>query len=293
MIVRVKAHAKVNLHLEVLRKREDGYHEVETILQTIGLHDTLSLRATKGPTHIICSHPKVPTDRTNLCHQAARLLQKRLGERRGVEITLEKRIPVAAGLGGGSADAAAVLLALPRLWGRDVDEDVLFELARRLGADVPFFLKGGTQLGRGIGDELTPLYASGKGVYLVVTPAWELSTAKVYEGLKMGLTRHGPKVNLQNYKALLSRFPDRAWPGFNRLADVVLPAQPDLHRLYLHLKESGSHLAMMSGSGPSLFAVYSTVEEAEQARQEISPATAFTWIGPSTRVGVEFEQRGE
>ncbi len=290
MIVVAKAHAKVNLHLEVLRKREDGYHEVETVMQTIGLHDRLRFRLTKGPIHVICRHPQVPDDRTNLCHRAALRLRERVGESRGVEITLDKRIPVAAGLGGGSADAAATLLALVRLWEREPAEEELFAIARSLGADVPFFLQGGTQLARGIGDELTPLHASGRGVYLVVTPPFELSTAEVYERLKMGLTHHGPKVNLQNYKALLSRFPDRAWPGFNRLGDVVFPSYPQLHRLYLHLKESGSHLAMMSGSGPSLFAVYSTVEEAEHARREIPPAKAFTWIGGSTRCGVELSE---
>ena len=293
MIIHAKAHAKVNLHLEVLSKREDGYHEVETILQTIGLYDELRFRTTKGAIHIICKHPQVPEDRTNLCHRAVRLVRQQVKTAWGVEITLTKRIPVAAGLGGASADAAATLLALPRLWGVELSRETLFEMAASLGADVPFFLQGGTQLGRGIGDELTPLHASGRGVYLVVTPRWELSTASVYEGLKMGLTHHGPKVNLQNYKALLSRFPDRAWSGFNRLGDVVFPAHPDLHRLYLHLEETGSHLTMMSGSGPSLFAVYSTVEEAERAREGIPETEVFTWIGPSTRFGVELSEQRE
>jgi 4-diphosphocytidyl-2-C-methyl-D-erythritol kinase len=163
-------------------------------------------------------------------------------------------------------------------------------MAAQLGADVPFFLKGGTQLARGIGDELTPLHASGEGVFLLVTPKLELSTARVYEGLKMGLTHHGPKVNLQNYKALLSRFPDRAWPGFNRLGDVVLPANPGLHRLYLHLQDTGPRLAMMSGSGPSIFAVYRSLEEAELARQSLPDPSVFTWIGRSTRFGVQLTE---
>lgn len=290
MSIQAKAYAKVNLHLEVLHQREDGYHEVETILQTIGLHDRLHFRTTKGAIHVHCDHRSVPEDKSNLCHRAALLLRKRLGVREGVDITLEKEIPVAAGLGGGSADAAATLLALPRLWGREVEEEELHQLASYLGADVPFFLKGGTQLARGIGDELTPLHASGDGVYLLVTPRRELSTARVYEGLKMGLTHHGPKVNLQNYKALLSRFPDRAWPGFNRLGDVVLPADPGLHRLYLHLQDTDPRLTMMSGSGPSLYAVYRSIEEAELARQSLPDPSAFTWIGRSTRFGVQLTE---
>jgi len=293
MTIHAKAHAKVNLHLEVLHHREDGYHEVETILQTIGLHDRLSFRATKGAIHVHCDHPAVPEDRNNLCHRAAALLRKRLEVREGVEITLEKEIPVAAGLGGGSADAAATLLALPRLWNREVEEEELFDLAAHLGADVPFFLRGGTQLARGIGDQLTPLHVSGDGVFLLVTPRMELSTARVYEGLKMGLTHNGPKVNLQNYKALLSRFPERAWPGFNRLGDVVFPAHPNLHRLYLHLRETGARLTMMSGSGPSLYAVYRKLEEAEHARQSLPDESCFTWIGRSTRFGVVLTESGD
>lgn len=290
MTIHAKAHAKVNLHLEVLHQREDGYHEVETILQTIGLHDRLHFRTTKGAIHVHCAHPSVPQDRTNLCHRAALLLRKRLGVSAGVGITLEKEIPVAAGLGGGSADAAATLLALPRLWGHEVEMEELCGLASQLGADVPFFLVGGTQLARGIGDELTPLHVSGDGVFLLVTPPMQLSTERVYEGLKMGLTHSGPKVNLQNYKSLLSRFPERAWPGFNRLGDVVLPANPSLHRLYLHLQDTGPRLAMMSGSGPSLFAVYRNVEEAEHARESLPNASDFTWIGRSTPYGVKLTE---
>jgi 4-diphosphocytidyl-2-C-methyl-D-erythritol kinase len=293
MTLWAKAHAKVNLHLEVLAKRDDGFHEVETVLQTLALHDRLRFRPTKGPIHVICEHPRVPEDRTNLCHRAARRLRKRLDLRVGVEIRLEKRIPVAAGLGGGSADAAATLLALSRLWQRELEYEELLVMARELGADVPFFLRGGTQLARGIGDQLTPLHASGRGVYLLVTPSWELSTARVYEGLKMGLTQHGPKVNLQNYKSLLSRFPDRTWPGYNRLADVVLPEYPALHRLYLQLQDTGPKLVMMSGSGPSLFAVYATRRDAERARHELGDIEGFTWIGESSPLGVELvEEEG-
>jgi 4-diphosphocytidyl-2-C-methyl-D-erythritol kinase len=286
MILQAQAHAKVNLHLEVLRKREDGYHEVETILQTIELCDGLTLRPTKGAIHVRCSHPDVPEDRTNLCHLAAVALRRHLGIGAGVEIRIEKRIPVAAGLGGGSSDAAATLLALLRLWEREIEDEELHRLAAGLGADVPFFLRGGTQLGRGIGDDLTPLHASGGGYYLLLTPDLKLSTARVYEGLKMGLTHHGPKVNLQNYKALLSRFPDRGWPSFNRLSDFVYPAYPRLHRLYLQLQETRPQVAMLSGSGPSLYAVYSTLAAAERAQRDLARDAAYTWIGRSTRHGV-------
>jgi 4-diphosphocytidyl-2-C-methyl-D-erythritol kinase len=214
------------------------------------------------------------------------LLRKHLGVRRGAAITIEKRIPVAAGLGGGSANAAATLLALARLWERDVDHDRLHAMAAQLGADVPFFLRGGTQLARGIGEQLRPLSSSGGGVYLIITPPLALSTAWVYERLRMGLTRRIPKVNLQTYKALLSRFPERDWPGFNRLGDAVFPAFPQLHRLYLGLQDTDPRVVMLSGSGPTLFAVYSDEEQARRALETVRPRGAFTWIGCSTRQGV-------
>ena len=282
-----RAPAKVNLHLEVLHQREDGYHEIETIFQAVELYDTLHFRRTTGPIHVNCTHPSVPTDRTNLCHRAAKLLRSRIGVSGGLEITLEKNIPVAAGLGGGSADAAATLLAASRLWEVELEDEDLLDLATKLGADVPFFLKGGLQLGRGIGEVLTPLNSSGLGTYLIVTPKVEIATSWVYERLRMGLTHGTPKVNLQTTKALLSRFPERQWPGFNRLGDVVFPAYPQLHRLFLELEETRPRVAMLSGSGPSLFAVYSTLDEAEKARDLLLLRDAFTWIGRSTRQGIE------
>jgi 4-diphosphocytidyl-2-C-methyl-D-erythritol kinase len=203
-----------------------------------------------------------------------------------VEITLHKNIPVAAGLGGGSSDAAACLLALPRLWRCTVADELLHEVATKLGADVPYFLKGGTQLGRGIGENLTPLAASGGGWYLILTPPLKVSTQWVYEHLRMGLTTIPPKVNLQNYKALLSRFPDRRWPGSNRLGDVVFPAHPSLHRMYLELLETEPQLALLSGSGPSMFAVYSDEESAERAQAAFADRAIFSWVGRSTREGV-------
>ncbi len=280
------APAKVNLHLEVLYRRPDGYHEIETIFQALDLRDRLRLRSTKGPIHVRCDHPQVPTDRSNLCHRAAKLLKTHHGVRGGVDIELEKHVPVAAGLGGGSSDAAATLVALNRLWELGLEWEELHEHAVKLGADVPFFLRGGTAVGRGIGDDLTPVHASGRGVYLLVTLPIAISSAWAYEHLRMGLTHSTPKVNLQTTKALLSRFPDRQWPGFNRLGDVVLPAYPELHRLHLDLLDTQPKLAMLSGSGPTIFAVYSDSEEAQRARDRVAPREAFTWIGSSTRQGI-------
>ena len=280
--------AKVNLHLEVLHQREDGYHEIETIFQAIDLRDivTVEVGSSAGPIHVQCDHPSVPLDRSNLCHRAAKLLRTRTGIDRSVSIRIEKKIPVAAGLGGGSSDAAATLLALDRLWKLDLDRSELEALALKLGADVPFFLRGGTAVGRGVGEVLTPVNSSGMGVFLLITPPLEISTKWVYEQLRMGLTHSTPKVNVQTIRVLLSRFPERQWPGTNRLADVVMPAHPALLRLQDELLETRPAFAMLSGSGPSIFAVYDTVDDAERAREAVNARDAFTWIGRSTRDGV-------
>ena len=281
-----RAPAKVNLHLEVLFQREDGYHEIETIFQALDVYDTITVERTKGPIHVTCEHPGVPQDRTNLCHRAAKLLRSRTGVKDGAAIHIDKTIPVAAGLGGGSSDAAATLVAVRHLWNVRMEDEELFALAARLGADVPFFLRGGVALGRGIGEELTPLNTSGRGVFLLVTPRLPISTVDVYQGLRMGLTRHTPKVNLQTIKALLSRFPDRQWPGFNRLADFVFPTYPQLRRLHLELLETRPRLAMLSGSGPTVFAVYDTIDQAESARESLSPTECTTFIAKPVRHGV-------
>lgn len=285
--IAVRCPAKVNLHLEVLYQREDGYHEIETIFQALALYDRLELRTTKGPIHVTCAHPSVPEDRTNLCHRAAKLLKNRTGCDLGVEIRIDKQIPVTAGLGGGSSDAAGVLLSLRELWNLNVDDEQLHRWAALLGADVPFFLRGGTQLGRGIGDELSPLPGIETGVFLVVSPPVEIPAAWAYGQLRMGLTRESPKITLQHVKPVLSRFPERQWPGFNRLGDVVFPAHPSVHRLYLDLLETAPALAMLSGSGPSVYAVYGTESEAMRAREFLGVTPMFTWIGRPVRTGVE------
>jgi 4-diphosphocytidyl-2-C-methyl-D-erythritol kinase len=282
--------AKVNLHLEVLYQREDGYHEIETIFQAIGLFDEVEFRRTKGPIHVTCAHPSVPEDRTNLCHRAAKLLKNRTGCDLGVDIRIDKRIPVTAGLGGGSSNAAATLLALRRLWELDLDDEKIHELATILGADVPFFLKGGTQLGRGIGEQLTPLPSIEGGHFLVLSPEIEIAAAWAYGQLRMGLTRESPKITLQHVKPVLSRFPERQWPGFNRLGDVVFPAHPSVHRLYLELLETGPALAMLSGSGPSVYAVYDTEAAAVSARDSIDTTRVFSWIGGAVRHGIELRE---
>jgi len=267
--VRVAAPAKVNLHLEVLRQRHDGYHEIETILQAIDVHDqvrvTLRERFAGGPPEIeVLVRPdgRVPDDERNLCHQAARLFCRRQRVSGLLQIELDKEIPVGAGLGGGSSDAMAVLLACDRLFETGLDHAALAALGAEIGSDVPFFLAGGTQLARGTGTQLLPLPPLRTVHFVVLKPPFGCDTGNTYNALKMGLTVRAPAANLQVIKPLLARFPTRPWFGFNRLEDVVLPTHPELSRVLLRLREI-CPVAMMSGSGSAVFGVTSRLEFAE------------------------------
>ncbi|MEZ5421292.1 MAG: 4-(cytidine 5'-diphospho)-2-C-methyl-D-erythritol kinase [Vicinamibacterales bacterium] len=182
--VTVRAFAKINLDLRILGLLPDGYHEVRTVLQSLRLHDSLTFTPARGRFAIACDVPGVPTDARNLIWRAAALLDQAIRGRRGgptgVRVTLAKRIPAEAGLGGGSSDAAATLLALSTLWGLDLDLPTLLRLGARLGADVPFFLSGGTALGAGRGDDISPLREPPRVSVVLVKPAFGVSTPDAY-----------------------------------------------------------------------------------------------------------------
>lgn len=261
--VKLRAPAKVNLHLEVLRLRHDGYHDIETILQAVELFDRLEVGLVEeyqgGEPDISLTVSgaggRVPTDESNLAWLAARHFCKETGVSGSLTINLEKEIPAAAGLGGGSSDAAAVLVACDRLFGTNLEPERLERLGAGLGSDVPFFVRGGTALGRGRGTVLQPLPKVRTGQFLIVKSDLELQTSDVYGSLKMGLTVNSAKANIQVIKPILARFPQKTWPGFNRLEDVVLPAQPALQRLVLRLRQLAP-VAMLSGSGAAAYAVF-------------------------------------
>ena len=271
----LRAHAKVNLALEVLGTREDGYHELRTLFQTISLHDDIVLRprATKEVT-ILCDHPGVPTDETNLALRAARDLQRFARVARGVEITLTKRIPVAGGLGGGSSDAAAVLMGLDRMWRLGLGPAGLHPLARRLGADVPYFLIGGTALGLARGDEVYPLWRQLRAEVVIVDGGRPLSTAAVFRRLDASLTpRDGANKIFRFISSDLAGH-GTAFPILsNDLERPALEEAPDLAaRVGLIrgiLIREGALMASLSGSGASYFGLFDDPERARKAQSRL------------------------
>lgn len=292
--LRLRAPAKVNLHLEVLRRRHDGYHEIETVLQAVQLFDTIEValdeqwlgRPPEIAIEVVGPVRGVPADETNLCWRAARLFcdQQRVSGR--LRLKLHKEIPTCAGLGGGSSDAAAVLVACDRLFDTRLDRADLEKMGAELGADVPFFVRGGTMLGRGIGTILTPLPTVHNCQFLIIKPALNLNTSEVYGRLNLGLTVQSPKASIAVIKPILARFPQKTWPGFNRLEDVVLSGQPGLQRLVLDLRETAV-VAMLSGSGSAVFGVFPADRDLAQVAGGFSEAGLFVRVVGPHPGGVE------
>ena len=251
----LKAPAKINLALEVAGKRPDGYHEVAMIMQSVSLHDTLILSLQESDITLMCDRPELPCDHSNLAYRAAELLRREVGVARGVKIELNKRIPLAAGLAGGSTDAAAVLKGLNRLWGLALSPVELEQLAARLGSDVPFCLWGGTSLATGRGEILTPLPDfAGHGVVLA-NPPLHVSTAWVYGNYRGTTGNRRRDIASLRHSIEQQDFAAVADTLFNDLETVTVPAYPQVAEIKEQLLQAGAAGVLMSGSGPTVFAL--------------------------------------
>jgi 4-diphosphocytidyl-2-C-methyl-D-erythritol kinase len=270
--VRVPAFAKLNLGLRVLYRRPDGYHEIRTVFQTISLADRLDISFTPARTLRIevKGTPEIPD---NLVERAARLVMEALSIQGHVLFNLKKNIPAGAGLGGGSSDAAAVLLALPALAKKVLAGDRLHMLATQIGSDVPFFLHGGTSLGLGRGEELYPLPDLPRERGLLVVPPIHSSTAEAYRDLSPGLT----SIPLQNK---LNSFQQEVWRGVaggsvttsvttddNDFEEVVFARHPELRQIKEKLLRYGAKPAAMTGSGSAIFGIFAEAGRLERARK--------------------------
>ncbi len=268
--VRVRAHAKINLTLHVGGTREDGYHELETVFQSLALHDVLTCWLRPGPFAIRCDDPGVPTDEGNLIWRAAQRLWELLGRRgpvRGVEVALGKQIPMQAGLGGGSADAAAALVALAGAWAatRRVD---LSAVAAQIGADVPYFLMGGTALGLSRGDDLYPLPDLPLHHVVLALPAFGVSTVEAYGWFdRDGATaRRTPAAG----PAGISAWPGRRLVVANDLEAPVVARHPEVGALHDGLVRGGARAAAMTGSGSAVFGLFEREIPARRAARALA-----------------------
>lgn len=265
--------AKINWTLEILGKRPDGYHEVRTLLQTISIADELTFELAEQGISISCDHPEVPCDETNLVYRAAKLLSDFTGAGLGARIRIAKRLPVAAGLGGGSGNAAVTLLALQRLWNVQVAPRDLFSLAAKLGADAPFFLVGGTCLGVGRGDEIYPLADIDEEFLLLVNAGIAVPTRDAYAKLPAELTK--PEAVIKMPLSFEAAYATMARPGapvplINDLENPVFARHPTLVEIQRRLKQAGARGVLMSGSGSTLFAIFDSAEARARAGDDLS-----------------------
>ncbi len=252
--IALRAFAKLNLYLEILGKRGDGYHEIRSLMVTVDLADVVRVRAVRSGLSVVADAPGVPSGPDNLCWKAAEALAARAGVRQGAEVRLSKNVPVAAGLGGGSSDAAATLVGLNRLWGLGLAECELADVAAGVGSDVPFFLRGGLQLAEGRGERLTPLPNPPDAWFVIAAPKFEVSAAWAYAAAKMQLTSATHVTRM----TLLSTSLDAAGVTKilrNDLESGVEEKHPEVGRLKAALTAHGAAGSLMSGSGPAVFGV--------------------------------------
>ena len=268
--MRLQAFAKINLGLDVLGKREDGYHEVRMIMQTIRMYDQLDMRKSVEPgIHLTTNKKYIPVDENNLVWRAAKLMMDSCGIMEGVSIHLHKVIPVAAGMAGGSSDAAATLVGMNRLFHCGLSKEKLMELGVQIGADVPYCVLRGTALAEGIGEKLTVLPPMPDCWILIGKPGISVSTKYVYTTLDLNTDTVHPDIDGMK-KALedgnLYGITERMG---NVLQDVTIPAYPEVERIKEQMKALGALNAMMSGSGPTVFGIFDNEEKAQKACQKL------------------------
>lgn len=278
------AFAKINLSLRVLGKRDDGFHEIETVFQTVSLHDQLKFSKTEDERlGLSCDDSNIPVDENNLIIRAAKALREKFNIKRGAKIHLKKRIPSPGGLGGGSSDAAIALLGLAHLWKIKTDKDELEMIGKSLGADVPFFFTGGTALGTGLGTEINLLEDAPKKEILIVTPNVNVATAEAYKSL------NAKRLTKKSSASILAR---SRWRGMvadsiqsklhNDFESVIFRLQPEIERVKEALIASGSNGALMSGSGASVFGFFDNIETRVRAIVQLSQEKSWRVFACST-----------
>ena len=265
----IKAFAKINLGLDVVRRLENGYHEVKMVMQTVGIYDVLTLEKTGEGIVVSTDSGELPTDENNLIYKAAKLMQERYDIKEGVRIHLQKNIPIAAGMAGGSTDAAATLKGMNELFNLGVSQQELQEIGVKIGADVPYCVMGGTALAEGIGEKLTALQPAPECIVLVAKPDINVSTKYVYEHLDAAGVQKHPDID-----GMVEAIAEGSLQGVvdrmeNVLESVTVPAYPVIDTIKRRMKELGAVNSLMSGSGPTVFGIFTEKALAEKAYEQI------------------------
>jgi 4-diphosphocytidyl-2-C-methyl-D-erythritol kinase len=276
-MLRLRAPAKLNLYLRVLGRRPDGYHELETLFERIDLADELTFEPA-ATLSLTCSEPSLSCGEDNLVLQAARLLQRKTNTVAGARIHLEKRIPVSAGLGGGSSDAAAAMLGLNRLWESELSQSRLVELAGRLGSDVPFFLSPEPfATGRGRGERCEGVGSSVRLAHVLVVPPERLSTKEIYAGAHFDLTARKPSITIIAHALRNGSLGELAEGLWNDLEPEAIRRCPVIATIQAHLREYGCLGVLVSGSGSAVFGVCADGTQAHEVASRIRGRAPSAW----------------
>lgn len=275
MKLQLDSHAKINLSLDVVRKRDDGYHEIKSIMQQIDLRDFLSISENKNGVIITCDNDQVPVDESNLVYKAWEELSKLLNTNIGIRVDIKKRIPVAAGLAGGSTNCATTLKALNKLWNLGLSERELTNIGIKIGADVPYCLMGGTALAEGIGEKLTKLSSFKDKAVLVANPGIQISTAYAYSKLELGKRNYNIKELLEcmgndDIQCLSKKM-------YNVMEDSIIPEHPQIGKIKEMMISNGALGALMSGSGASVFGLYEDLDYLKFAEKKLREEVPFVF----------------
>ena len=287
--IQLKSRAKINLSIDVLGKREDGYHLVEMIMQTIDLFDKIKIFSLKEDTIIIESNRlDIPLDSTNIVYKAADLIKKQYNIKEGVKIIIEKNIPIAAGMAGGSSNAAAVLVGLNQLWQLKLSENKLKELGLKLGADVPFCIGGQTALAENIGEKLTKIDGLSENIFILVCkPELFVSTKEIYEEIDSKIIEKRPNNKLLIQLLKENKIQQIADNMYNVLEEVTRERYPVIEEIEKIMMENDALGSMMSGSGPTVFGLYRNREDAENCKNKLLKKFSQVYIVKSHNKGVE------
>ena len=287
--IELKSRAKINLSIDVLGKRVDGYHLVEMIMQTIDLYDIIKIKSLETEEIIINSNTlDIPLNENNIVYKAIELIRENFSIKRGVEVFIEKNIPIAAGMAGGSSNAAAVLVGLNELWNLNLSNEELKELGFKLGADVPFCIEGKTALAQGVGEELTYIKGLSDDIsILVCKPELFVSTKEVYEGLDLKNIKNRPD-NKYLIKCLENNDIESLSKNMvNVLETVTSKKHTEINDIEKIMNENNALGSMMSGSGPTVFGIYKNEEDALRGKRELLKKYKQVYVVKSSEKGVE------
>ncbi|MDD5021552.1 MAG: 4-(cytidine 5'-diphospho)-2-C-methyl-D-erythritol kinase [Endomicrobiaceae bacterium] len=274
----LKAPAKINLYLEIINKRPDGYHNIESVMHTVGLFDILEFDLNNNPKiELSCSDKSLPVDSTNIVYKTAKKMQKKYNIKQGIKIHLTKNIPTGAGLGGGSSDSATTIKALNKIWNINASKEELESFAKTLGADIPFFFTGGTAKVEGIGEIVTKIPSKNNFFVVLVKPNFGVSTAYAYSKVKMPLTNQHEIHRITNAlreKAFTTQVAKELL--FNRFEEFVFPENLEIEKIKKTLESFGC-ASLMSGSGATVFALTSGQEQSDEVVKQLGIYKWNTW----------------